>query len=545
MNSPLPHFGVVVDELCDCLQLEETIGDVPKSVAVLSERTKRTISTGQPVKQKTWEEYSTELVHVLVSSPMFLFHEDDRDRLSKAFHSYRQSYEQFNDAMSGIRSDQVVLWRSVVRLLVFDVAIRNAAFCIKAGITPNEESPRWANSDGGNKFWRNLLEQRFPRLTLMDSGKPNGDCASRLKMNSAKMKRSLYENDFPGLKTLQGACPGEKELAASLRHYAAFKLFRKLAHEFGESETQYWASKFARVTKWFHSFLEPLPGRLAQSDCDRLLARVIVGGVRDEMVQGMINRFLETQIPPVWREDLLAISRNKPIEAIKSYIEFCNHYDAPPDGACWEQAYEDYQAEMIVFAQTGAMPNDARPSDKLRFSQMLAKADNPAEQEHILRQIIGIDTNDPEVHQLLAQLLEEWKRFAEACEEFEKAAALHTDFVLPLYRLADLRSRCGQHEDALRTLARIPGHGLGAGSREFLFGVVLLRAGKPEEAIHNLEAAFRAGWEPGSSSVLLIHAHQKILESNPKSLREIRQWEKHARHHGGNAIEVLKKYRIP
>ena len=71
VKSSLPHFGTVTSLVCDCLNLGAA-QDAKKPTAVLSERTGRTIAAGQPVKKdKTWDEYATELVDSITAFPIF------------------------------------------------------------------------------------------------------------------------------------------------------------------------------------------------------------------------------------------------------------------------------------------------------------------------------------------------------------------------------------------------------------------------------------------------------------------------------------------
>ncbi len=547
MNSALPHFGAVVDEICDCVHSEEFPDSPPHPIAVLSERTKRTISSGQPVKTRTWEEYACELVHVLVNSQMFFFDATDRQRLFEAFHSYRRSYEGLNDTLTRLRASPDTVQRSVIRLVVLDMAVRRVAVCIGSGVTPNEDFPSWAGENGPNEFWKKAMAKRYPGLPLVDSGEPDGDCATRLGMNSSKMRRCLYENDFPGPAALKTVCSKTQEAAAALRYYAASKLCRKLAGKFGKSEEEYWAGKLAKVVKWLHELLEPILRRFSETERQRLLKRILIGGVGDEMIQGLLREHLTARIPPAWRADLLAIAYGKPQASIVSYVEFCSNFDQPPEAGCWEEAFDHWQAEMESFVQTGELPGGDNASDKLLLTRLLAMAENDGDfagQERILRQIIVNDPREPEPHQLLAELFEERGQLAEACEEFERAAALNPNFVLPLYSLADLKSKSGQHNEALRVLTRIPDDGLGPGSRAYLAGVLLLRAGKLNDAIPILEAAHRIGWEPGFCAALLAWAYQRIEPQSPASHHEAKRWEKQAQHRGVSTEEAVAKFSI-
>src|SRR5207302_7475778 len=100
-----------------------------------------------------------------------------------------------------------------------------------------------------------------------------------------------------------------------------------------------------------------------------------------------------------------------------------------------------------------------------RLVAAAVKEKDTPRQEQLFRRIIDLDPQDPEAHQHLAQILQELGRREEAWAEFELAAALNPEFLLPLFSLADSKSRAGKHDDALQVAQRIPAEGLGPGSR--------------------------------------------------------------------------------
>jgi hypothetical protein len=126
----------------------------------------------------------------------------------------------------------------------------------------------------------------------------------------------------------------------------------------------------------------------------------------------------------------------------------------------------------------------------------------------------------------------------EAWQEFEVAAASDLGFTLPLFSLADSKSRCGRHEEALLVVQRIPNEGLKSGSRDYIMGLCLLRAGNLTDSIRHLEDSHQKGYEPGVSAALLSYAHGQIASNG--SRQEARRWKKLALHAGLQVEEVVQ-----
>jgi len=233
MNSILPHFGVVSNAIVASIRLDES--NVPAEQGP-SERTCRTISSGKPVMEKTWRDFGSELANLLISSKMLPFQDDDLERLASAFDAYRKSYEQFNDSLSRLSAPPETLRRAIMRLQFLDLAIRYAGLCLSDGKAPLDGLPLWVHADGGNQFWKGAMEKLFPGLPLVDSIERDGDCAAQLKMNPSRMRRSLYENGFPGVSALRKVVPDNCQHSAALRHYASFNICQKLIGSFGRNE---------------------------------------------------------------------------------------------------------------------------------------------------------------------------------------------------------------------------------------------------------------------------------------------------------------------
>ena len=320
MKSSLPHFGTVTSLVCDCLNLGET-QDAKNPTAVLSERTGRTIAAGQPVKDKTWNEYAAELVEAVTAFPIFPLLGKDRLKLTASFHSYRKSYELLNSTLGGLLARSDSIQRAVLRLTILDFGIRYAAMCVAEGTSPPRISPQWAHADGANQFWRQTVETKFPGVPLV--GANEGDCAERLQMHPSKFKRCLYENDFPGIAALRRLLADERELANSIRHYAAYRLCRQLANAFSQAALDVWINNWLSVANWLHGILVNLVPMLPESKRTIFLTNVFTGGISGKMFSGLLKEKLADRIPARFKDDLLAIANNDPMQAINHYVEFC------------------------------------------------------------------------------------------------------------------------------------------------------------------------------------------------------------------------------
>lgn len=527
--SFLPHFGVATEAIRSGLVLE--------SPELLSERTVRSISSGQPVKERTWDEYATDMVDALLNSAMFPFEANDRNRLIASFHSYRRSYEKLNDSVSRLRTSMQTVQRAVLRLQFLDLAVRYTALRIGAGLPIPEGLPLWTQEKGNNEFWKQAMAHRFPSLPMLDSKDTGGDCASRLGLSSGQMRHCLYDNAFPGRDALQRAFPEPKAYTAALRHYAASKLCSTLCQSFGRAEVECWVRKLIALAAWLHRFLKLGLPCMPDTLRAKLLKSMMVRGI--EALQGK----LAGEAPFQFRADLEALTRGDADGAIEHYVEFCNHFGDVCPAACWEEAFDAWQEEFDAFQRTGAFPTATLLTAKGQLMMLFANASkrhDAAAKERVLSRIVELFPLDPEAHQLLAQLCEKSGREAEAVAEFELAAGITPDFVLPLFSLADLHSRRGRHDEALRTAARIPVDGLGPGSSAYMNALCLLRASRFKEAIHPLQESHGKGWEPGVSAAFLTLACQQLATDNPALESEARKWEKIARHLGFSVEDVLK-----
>ena len=540
MKSSLPHFGTVTSLICDCLYLGEA-QDTKNPAAALSERTSRTIASGEPVKDKTWDEYAAELVEALTAFPIFPLLGMDRLKLTASFHSYRQSYELLNSTLGGLPARSDSIQRAVLRLTILDFGIRYAALCVAEGTSPSKDSPHWAHPDGGNHFWRRTMETRFPGHTLV--GAKNEDCANRLQMHPSKFKRCLYENDFPGVAMLRRLFRDERDLANSMRHYAAYRLCRQLANAVSQAELDVWINNWQSVANWLHGILVNLVPMLPESKRTIFLTNVFTGGISGRMFSRLLKEKLADQIPARFKDDLLAIANNDPMEAIDHYVEFCSYVGDTVRGGCWETAFLSHCEDFEHFNRTGKFPDSQKPSSRLTLAWMHSRAadanDQPL-QETILRQIINEYPNDAEARQLLGQLCEEAGRKSEAWQWFEQAHKTNLNFVLPLFSLADSKSRAGLHPEALSIASAISRTGLGPGSQPYLNAICQMRAGNFTKAIPLLEAAFSAGWNSGESAALLALCCKREHPPRPETAKAIRKWVKEARHRGFDIETVAR-----
>lgn len=547
MNPRIPHFGVLIDELKACLERASSETDLSKASTLLSERTFRTIGSGQRVEPKTWEDYATSFSRILLGCGLFPLDEQDRLRLTRVFHGYRDSYEQLNDLISPLKGSPEALQRAVIRLSFLDAAIRYAALCLWLKKPPRDERPLWGLRDGANSFWRQALSRRFPGLPLVDSAEPDGDCASRLNLNRSKMTRCLYENDFPGLPALKIVFPSSGDLAGALRHYAAYDLIQRLAERFGWVEVEFWTEKMAVLAKWLYKILGPICAAFGSEKGLKLIKRLFMGGLDDSMIKRLLRDKLSDRVPRGFRSDLLALANGDAIGCVRAYLEFCDYMGDAPSGACWEFNFDTFQIELEEFRATGSFPTKKTPSARLQLSNLLLHAERTHDklsEERILRQIIKLHPLDGDAHQLLAQLFQEQGRSEEAWGEFEIAALIDPSFSLALFSLANSKSVAGRHAEALHAAERIPLTGIAPGSRDFLFGICLIRAGRHKEAIPHLEKAFKDGWEPGTSAALLSHAHLNLSTSEPASRLHARKWKKEALHRGVEVSQVLRTNQI-
>ncbi len=540
MKSSLPHFGTVTTLICDCLYLGEA-QDAKNPVVVLSERTGRTIAAGQPVKDKTWDEYAAELVEAITVFPIFPLLGSDRQKLTASFHSYRQSYELLNSSFGGLPSRSDSIERAVLRLTILDFGIRYAAMCVAEGTSPPKNPPQWAHPDGANQFWRQTMETKFSGVTLV--GANEGDCAERLQMHPSKFKRCLYENDFPGITVLRRLFPDERDLANSLRHYAAYRLCHQLSDAVGQAELEVWVKNWQSVANWLHGILVNLVPILPEDKRTIFLTNVFTGGISGKMFSRLLKEKLAGQIPPWFKDVLLAIANNDPVQAINQYVEFCNYVGDTVRGGCWVTAFLSHCEDFEYFNRTGKFPDTQQPSARLTLARMLGRAadanDQPL-QEKILRHIINEYPDDAEARQLLGQLCEAVGRKAEAWQWFEQAHKTNPDFILPLFSLADSKSRAGLHPEAVSIASAISPTGLGPGSQPYLNGICQMRAGNSRKAIPLLEAAFSAGWKPGESAALLALCYEREHPPRPETAKAIRKWTKEARHRGFEIEQVAK-----
>jgi len=540
MKSSLPHFGTVTSLICDCLNLGET-QDAKSKTAVLSERTGRTIAAGQPVKDKTWDEYAAELVDAITAFPIFPLLGKDCSKLTASFHSYRQSYELLNSTLGGLPARSDSIQRAVLRLTILDFGIRYAALCVAEGTSPSKGSPQWTHPDGGNQFWRRTMEIHFPGVTLV--GSRDEDCANRLQMHPSKFKRCLYENDFPGIVVLRRLFPDGHELANSMRHYAAYRLCRQLADAFSQAELDDWINNWQSVGDWLHGILVKLVPMLPEPKRAIFLTNVFTGGISGKMFSGLLKEKLADRIPARFKDDLLAIANNDPMQAINHYVEFCNYVGDTVRGGCWETAFLSHREDFEHFNRTGKFPDAQKPSSRLTLAWMHGRAadanDQPL-QEKILRHIINEYPDDAEARQLLGQLCEVAGRKEEAWQWFEQAHKTNPDFILPLFSLADSKSRAGLHPEAVSIASAIPPTGLGPGSQPYLNGICQVRAGNFRKAMSLLESAFSSGWKPGESAALLALCCEREQPPRPETAKAVRKWTKEARHRGFEIEQVSK-----
>jgi len=540
MKSSLPHFGNITSLICDCLNLGET-QDTKNPTAVLSERTGRTIAAGQPVKDKTWDEYATELVDSITAFPIFPLLGKDRSKLTASFHSYRQSYELLNSTLGGLPGRSDSIQRAVVRLTILDFGIRYAALCVAEGTSPSKSSPQWTHPDGGNQFWRRTVETKFPGVTLV--GAIDEDCANRLQMHPSKFKRCLYENDFPGIAVLRRLFPDERDLVNSMRHYAAYQLCRQLADAFSQAELDFWINNWQAVGDWLHGILVKLVPMLPEPKRTIFLTNVFTGGISGKMFSGLLKEKLADRIPARFKDDLLAIANNDPMQAINHYVEFCNYVGDTVRGGCWETTFLSHREDFEHFNRTGKFPDAQKPSSRLTLAWMLGRAadanDQPL-QEKILRHIINEYPGDAEARQLLGQLCEAAGRKEEAWQWFEQAHKTNPDFILPLFSLADSKSRAGLHPEAVSIASAIPPTGMGPGSQPYLNGICQMRAGNFRKAMSLLESAFSSGWRPGESAALLALCCEREHPPRPETAKAIRKWTKEARHRGFEIEQVAQ-----
>ncbi len=530
MTAPLPHFGVIVDEIRKSLKFAFDDHETE-----LSERTLRTISSGERVGPRSWNDFAATLIQSLTADGLFPLNQSDRVNLIKTFHGYRSSYEKLNDLLSTLPVAKEIIQRAVIRLSFLDLGIRYASISLWLEKMPSAELPLWAVKDGGNAFWKQAMSRKFPGLVYLDSKTPEGDCASSVKMNPSKMRRCLYENDRPELSALKIAFPDFVDLASAQRHYAAFHLVQQLAESFGRLEIEFLVKKMTLLARWLYRWIDPILKSFTPEKRLQMLKRILIGGIDEAIIKRMLREKLAVHIPPAFKTDLIALANGDTMSPINTYLEFCKYMGAAPARICWEEAFDLFQVEYADFFATGKLANGRNPSTKLQLTSFLHHAqamNDPTGEESILKRIIADFPGDAEVHQLLAQLYQELGRLPEAWHQFEMAAKTDQNFILPLFSLAASKSQCGYHEDALRIIERIPKAGLGNGSRDFLMGECLVRMLRFGESISYLEAAFQQGWEPGEAAALLARAYDQLAHSRPDSHKQSQQWEKEARHRG-------------
>lgn len=533
MKTPLPHFGTVIAIICDCVALDEA-HECKNPTAAISERTVRTIKSGKPVTDKSWDEYADELIAALTALPLFPLLAKDTTRLRETFHSFRQSYELLNTVLSGENTTEEVIHRAALRLTILDFGLRHAALCFAEGTIPTNESPLWLRPDGVNDFWRTAMEQKFPGTTLVGSSDAEGDCAKRLKMDPSKFKRCLYENDFPGLPALRRLFPNEKDLVKAARHYAAYRLCRRLADAFGQLELEAWVYNALVISCWLHKFIVHFAPTLPDNKREIFLTNIFMGGASGKMLGKALREKLGAEIHVLLRDDILAMATNDPMSSIRHYIAFCNEIrDNPPPE--WEMPFVTFRADCEHFTRTGTFRDGRKPSSRAVFACLLERARKTKDQkqeEKILRAIIDFYPDDCEARQLLGQLCEATGRKEEAWHWYEQAYQTNRSFVLPLFSLADSKSRAGLHPEAIAIATGIQEPGVGPGSRAYLISVCQIRDGKLSEAIPLLESAFQSGWKPGQSAALLALCHERFLPSRPDAAKDVRKWKKLALHHG-------------
>jgi tetratricopeptide (TPR) repeat protein len=530
MKTWLPHFGTVVSKLCKCLNLRDVDAETKNAKVILGERTQRTIASGLPVKPRSWDDYAAELVAALVNSGILGLRAEDSSKLASAFQSYRASYEQLNDQLSKITTDSEVMKRSIIRLVILDLAVRHAALLVSEGVAQEKRVTEWGNSDGAMRFWRMAVSKTFRGLTLIGAGKTDtaeeGDCAKRLKMHASKFKRCLYEGDFPGLAPLRKVFSDEGSLVKALRFYGAFRLCRAVCDSFGQAELDAWLETWRCASEWFHKIWHTVVSRLEPKDRDRLLKRILIGGVGDPMVAGLISEKLVDEIPIRFKADLVAMATNEPRDSIHDYVEFCNNCGEGPTVDSFEAAFLRSREEVHAFLETGSFTDKQKPSDNLLLMRVFAHAlrmkDRELE-ERILRVIIVEDPSDVEAMQMLGQLLDETDRTPEAWVWYERAYAVNPEFLLPLFTLAASMALDGRHKEALAVVRKIPSVGIGDGSRAHLLGTCHIRAGDFSQAASYLEESFGEGWEAGKSAALLSFCHSRLKDNCPDSVKEERR----------------------
>jgi len=534
MATKLPHFGELVERVRASLEKVLVGLAIADSSETLSEGTVLNISSGKVIKERTWEDYGSAFVDVLIGSDLFPFRQTDRERLLRSFLGYRHSYEELNEMLSKVQADQEIIYRAVLRLTFLDLGIRYAGLCLWTGKKPDHEIPLWAQENGGNEFWRALLEKLFPGMTLV--GAKDEDCSSKIGMTGGQMRHCLYDNAYPGADYLNRLLPDRSEFAAALRHYCAFRMCRDLAQRFGKFELACWIRDMVDVAASLVEFIRQFDDQISETQRRNFIWAMLTGGIGDSRVAGLILRFPQAS-PDEHRIDLIAMARNEPFSVISQYVEFCLHAAKnKPADVCWETGYQQYIKEFQEFKHTKQFPDGRQPSPKLKA---VTEAHDQENCEAIFAQINIDHPEDAEAHQIYGQELERSGKLEMAWAEYEIAVALNPVFQLPLFALADSKSRVGRHKEALAVVERINDDGVGPGSRAYIRAIILIRANKFLEVIPNLIDAYKNGYELGTCASVLSWFFGRLAHHSNEASKQQRHWQKIARHHGMTAEIVM------
>lgn len=539
------------------------IGVIVKALRIqsdsLTRRTTRRFFKGRRIKDAEREGIFLEIgkvlvEHGLVPNSPFLTHENvpPEKVIAVAVAWYSSEWDRLVGHMRTAsapvdRADLAAA--SYLRLVTIDLALRVSAVMWLAELpTPDEETPLWTNDNGGAEYLRRILRK------CGKTGLTRDELAERLDVSYNTVDNWLDTHTRPSqfhigklAEELAEHIDGldEESIRRQLHiHYALSDLCQLLTKNVGRETVVDLASALVRFTSRNLAGLREF-SKLSPSDGSKAQLLILMTGARNVSSEYLLRALWRQERDPVWKAELMAASKpwdlrlthiaqhwggldqvtqalqeklGIPQEKANSLLE--EVLKEVPAGLTSPHAIDPTELEGKTLIRLSGDEEFSARNRMTQYNQARFEGDLDTALIHI-RRAVELQPESAEYHFHLGALLGMVGEVDEGIEECWIAARLDDDWELPRVEVGIILLNAGRNQEALEHLEDLAASRQEDSSSHLTFnlGTARYRAGDHSAALSALEKVIDE--EPGHALALDMAAHSAFLIGDQQKGRRL------------------------